>query len=309
MGCLLRCSCFSRTIGTSGRIARLSRRKIHTTATALIPFHSRGKRSSRVSPQHPCVFTPQRTKLSRNDLDAPWTVFAWGKEVEFSTAKVVESQNVTEQITRIMVDIGGLSSGYTTPGQFLQLKVGDGKPAFIAIASPPDANSAVVELLVKKQGEAAEALCGLSEGDDVSASPVMGKGFPVKNIPPEEIKTVFMFATGSGISPVKALIESGALQTGDRKDSILFYGARNKALMAMSDSLSSWEDLGVKVVPVFSEEGKGYVQNVFDGEKENLMGDPASTGVILCGQKEMCQAVTEMMTEAGVDKEKILLNF
>jgi hypothetical protein len=46
----------------------------------------------------------------------------------------------------------------------------------------------------------------------VDVSPVMGKGFPADTVPPEKVSTIILFATGSGISPVKALIESGALE-------------------------------------------------------------------------------------------------
>jgi hypothetical protein len=39
--------------------------------------------------------------------------------------------------------------------------VGEGKPGFFAIASPPDPNNqGLLEFLIKAQGEAAEALAG-----------------------------------------------------------------------------------------------------------------------------------------------------
>jgi len=46
----------------------------------------------------------------------------------------------------------------------------------------------------------------------VDVSPVMGKGFPIAKLPAEQYDTVLLFATGSGIAPVKALIESADLQ-------------------------------------------------------------------------------------------------
>jgi hypothetical protein len=40
-------------------------------------------------------------------------------------------------------------------------QVGEGKPGFFAIASPPDPNNqGLLEFLIKAQGEAAEALAG-----------------------------------------------------------------------------------------------------------------------------------------------------
>lgn len=67
----------------------------------------------------------------------------------------------------------------------------------------------------------------------------------------------------AGISPIKALIESGALQAGQRRDVRLYYGARSPAHLAYASSIPSWEAAGVKVIPVFSEQGGGYVQDAF----------------------------------------------
>ena len=55
----------------------------------------------------------------------------------------------------------------------------------------------------------------------------MGKGFPVDTVPPEDVDTVLLFATGTGIAPVKALIESGALQADKRKDVRLYFGTHD----------------------------------------------------------------------------------
>jgi ferredoxin-NADP reductase len=51
-------------------------------------------------------------------------------------------------------------------------------------------------------------------GDVIDVSPIMGKGFPTQTLPPEQFPYLFIFATGTGIAPIKALIESGDLQVG-----------------------------------------------------------------------------------------------
>ena len=40
----------------------------------------------------------------------------------------------------------------------------------------------------------------------------MGKGFRPERAPAQQFPTCFIFATGSGISPIKALIESNELE-------------------------------------------------------------------------------------------------
>ena len=49
-------------------------------------------------------------------------------------------------------------------------------------------------------------------GGNVDVSHVMGKGFPMDKAPHETIKELLIFATGSGISPIRSLIESGIIQ-------------------------------------------------------------------------------------------------
>ena len=141
------------------------------------------------------------------------------------------------QLQTVVLDIGALGLTYQKGGQFLQLKVGDSSPGFYAIASGPDpGNKGVIELLIKKAGDTAERVCSAPEGaypiltvlaspaqslpaypvrfagSEIQASPVMGKGFPIDKCPPDAFPTLLIFCTGSGISPIRSLIESDALQ-------------------------------------------------------------------------------------------------
>lgn len=190
------------------------------------------------------------------------------------------------------------------------------KPSFLAIASPPSVAVAngVFEFLVKSiAGSTAEMLCQLGKGDVVELSPVMGKGFDTDKIsPPEEYQSVLIFATGSGISPIRSLIESG-FSADKRSDVRLYYGARNLQRMAYQDRFKAWESSGVTIVPVLSKPDDswvgeaGYVQAAFARAKQIYA--PESTGAVLCGQKQMAEEVTSILVDNGVPTDKILKNF
>ncbi len=47
-------------------------------------------------------------------------------------------------------------------------------------------------------------------------------------------------------------------------------------------------------------------QNIFEKDVDSL-SDPTKVGVLLCGQKDMCNAVTELCKKKGV--AEIMLNF
>eukprot|EP01025_Chloroclados_australasicus_P057254 TRINITY_DN7128_c0_g1_i3.p1 TRINITY_DN7128_c0_g1~~TRINITY_DN7128_c0_g1_i3.p1 ORF type:complete len:340 (-),score=26.92 TRINITY_DN7128_c0_g1_i3:456-1322(-) len=148
-------------------------------------------------------------------------------------------------------------------------------------------------------------IIGLKSGDTVMVSPVMGKGFPVDTVPASEYPDMLIFATGSGISPIKALIESGALDASSRTDVRVYYGATDADSMAYLDKIPGWEQTGLKVIKVFSARGEGYVQDVY--AKDTPVAQPSKTCVLLCGQKEMAESVKEILGKQGV--ETFLTNF
>ncbi|KAG5531553.1 hypothetical protein RHGRI_026231 [Rhododendron griersonianum] len=222
-------------------------------------------------------------------------------------------------VTIDVSDTPDVAASHTHAGQYLQLRLPDAenaKPSFLAVASPPSFSAArgEFEFLVKSvAGSTAELLCGLRRGDVVEVTQVMGRGFDVERIsPPEEYSTVLIFATGSGISPIRSLIESG-FSANKRPDVRLYYGARNLQRMAYQDRFKEWESSGVKIVPVLSQPDdnwtgeRGYVQAAFARAKEIL--SPQATGAVLCGQKQMSEEVVSLLVAEGVSSEKILKNF
>ncbi|PRQ40235.1 putative sulfhydrogenase [Rosa chinensis] len=237
----------------------------------------------------------------------------------WTPAPLSRVEPAAESLFHVRVDLSDapdLASSYTRAGQYLQLRVPDvEKPSFLAIASPPAlATKGVFEFLVKSvEGSIAELLCGLKKGDVVELTQAMGKGFEIDQIePPENYPTVLIFATGSGISPIRSLIESG-FNADKRSDVKLFYGARNLDRMAYQDRFKDWEASGVKIVPVLSQphDGwtgqSGYVQAAFTRAKQ--VYNPLSTAAVLCGQKQMAEEVTSILLADGVASEKILKNF
>merc|ERR1719443_2689660 len=128
----------------------------------------------------------------------------------------------------------------------------------------------------------------------------MGKGFPVERA--RDAETVLLFASGSGISPIRALVE-------------LFHGVRDAAHQPYAARLLAWgADLGVRVVEVHSPPApgwsgaRGYVQDALEAERENL-GDLSRAAAFVVGQKEMAEALKAGLGAAGTPEENVLFNF
>lgn len=238
----------------------------------------------------------------------------------WTQAPLTEIEPAAESLFHVTIDVSDapdLAVSHTRPGQYLQLRVPEvEKPSFLAIASPPSFSEArgAFEFLVKSvAGSTAELLCGLKKGDVVELSQVMGRGFDIDRVdPPESFPTLLIFATGSGISPIRSLIESG-FSADKRSDVRLYYGARNLKRMAYQDRFKDWESSGVQIVPVLSQPDgnwageSGYVQAAFTRAKQ--IYSPQSTGAVLCGQKQMTEEITSILVADGVSSEKILKNF
>jgi NAD(P)H-flavin reductase len=217
-----------------------------------------------------------------------------------------------------------LASGYKTPGQYLKIKTGDGKPGFYAIASPPD-NREEMTFLVKEtsnNGFMTEAKAGGS----LDLSSAQGKGFAIEEYFDTyrndwSCTNILLLAAGSGIAPIAAAIESDILslqvtayQTLFERKATLYVGARDEEHLPFRSKFEEWKKRGVEVVPVYSKPsagsgwgGKtGYVQ---DALKTDGIKVPRNTGALLCGQKEMTENCREILLEAGVFEGRVLLNF
>ncbi|PIM98887.1 Ferredoxin--NADP(+) reductase [Handroanthus impetiginosus] len=256
-----------------------------------------------------------RSSLAVSSVAVPQDTTLW------TPSPLINVSPAAESLFHITIDVSEspeLAASYTKAGQYLQLRLQDPntRPSFLAIASPPSvaASKGVFEFLVKSvAGSTAELLCGLQKGDVVELSVVMGKGFDIDQIsPPENYQTVLIFATGSGISPIRALIEAG-FGADKRSDVRLYYGARNLNRMAYQERFKDWESSGVEIVPVLSQPDyswtreRGYVQDAFARAKRIF--SPQSTGAVLCGRRQMAEDVTSILVSDGVPGKRILKNF
>lgn len=242
----------------------------------------------------------------------------WGDDVTFHDASVVANVEAAEGLRLISIEAPpDVSEPFQRAGQFVQAKPSaDAKPSFYAISSPPTSGSGgQLEFLIKNADSNAW-ITGASAGDVVQLSPAMGKGFDVKCEAWEksDVNQVSLFATGSGVAPMRAVIESEALAG---KVCRFYYGARSESGMAYTDRFDSWKKKGIEVVPLLSQGDnnwggrRGYVQDVMKEDEERGEGFvlAARHGALLCGQKEMVEAVRKVYSELGVPEDRTLLNF
>ena len=243
----------------------------------------------------------------------------WGPDPIWTSSEITSSEmgNLSKESQTVTVSVSPeTAEEFKVGGQYVQIRPNeDTKPLFLAISSPPDAENARFEFLIKKTDDNSWMTDGSASGLEISQ--VLGGGFPVK----EELdgikydfpcQNILLFAAGSGIAPIRSAIESGDLQTSGARTARLYYGARSEDDLCFVDKFPLWEKSGVEVVPVLSQPSEswqgrtGYVQNALE---EDGVPVPRNTGALMCGMKGMTEAVTDILTKAGTFEGRILTNF
>lgn len=242
---------------------------------------------------------------------------------DWSSCKVISNRREAEGLRFVEIEVSpALSALYTSPGQYVKIKLGEGKPGFYAIASPPDLRP-VLQFLIKETDSNAY-IAKSQSGTSLDLSAPQGKGFTITESFDKykyEFPTtnVLLLATGSGIAPIAAAIDYphlGLRKIGPNslfeRKATLYIGARSEDHLPFTSKFSQWEDKGVKIVPVLSKPSNswtgntGYVQEVLKSQGVQV---PRNTGALLVGQRGMVDNVKELLLDAGVFEGRICLNF
>jgi sulfhydrogenase subunit gamma (sulfur reductase) len=228
----------------------------------------------------------------------------------FERVPVLEAWDETPTLRAIRLDLGPLAGSHSLPGQVVKVRAPAGE-AYFALASAPGRGGAA-DLLVKRGGRIAdEVVAAALPGARLEVTAPFGKGFPVAEA---EGRDVLLFAAGSGIAPVRALIQylAGARHRHGRIT--LFYGQRRGGDFAFRREHLDWERSGVRVVlcPSGADDAwqgvRGRVQEV---ARSLAFGGvaPEAAVAFVCGMSAMVNDVKATLKEAGVPPERVHLNF
>ncbi len=183
--------------------------------------------------------------------------------------------------------------GHASAGQFTTATLPDGRRAFFALANDP---GAPVELLIKLQGEVADALAATPIGAPVALSPAMGRGFGV----PDSPEPLVLLIAGSGLSAVRALIRR-ELALGLPRPVQLRLGVFTLDHVPFAADVEAWARAGVDVRLVLGTPppgwagAAGFVQHV--ARDEGLIR--AGHHLVVCGFGEMVDEVRALAEAAG----------
>lgn len=230
---------------------------------------------------------------------------------EFLPASVLDAWDETGSLRGIRLALpAGVAHLHVRPGQVVKVRTRSGE-GFFALASAPDPGG-TAELLVKRGGRVAdEAIAAAAPGASLELTAPFGKGFPVEEA---EGRDVLLFAAGSAIGPIRALVQHLAAHRNRFGRVTLFYGQRRGAEFAYRAEQLEWERRGVRVVlcPSGEEDAwpgvRGRVQQVaralaFGGSS------PEETVAFVAGMTAMIDDVRRTLAASGVPPGRVHANF
>lgn len=203
-----------------------------------------------------------------------------------------------------------LAHEHTRPGQVVKLRTGAGE-AFFALASAP-APGGTAELLVKRGAPVADAVIAAAvPGGTLEATRPFGNGFPVEDA---DGRDVLLFAAGSAIGPVRALLQHLMTHRNRFGRVTLFYGQRRGEEFAYRSEHLDWERKGIRVVLCPSAEGdawKGVRGRVQQVARSLAFGGapPGDAAVFVSGMASMIDDVRRTLAAAGVPPGRVHANF
>jgi NAD(P)H-flavin reductase len=152
---------------------------------------------------------------------------------------------------------------------------------------------------------------GAEPGRAIALSRPFGEGFPVEDA---EGRDVLLFAAGSAIGPIRALVQHLMVHRNRFGRVTLFYGQRRGAEFAYRGEHLDWERRGVRVVLCPSGEDdawqgvRGRVQEV--ARSLAFGGAPPGEAVaFVSGMTAMVDDVRRTLAAAGVPPEHVHVNF
>jgi len=226
-------------------------------------------------------------------------------------ATVLDAWDETPLLRAVDLELpASLAAAHSRPGQVVKVRTGAGE-GYFALASAPSGDRHV-SLLVKRGGRVADAAISAARpGAAIEVSAPFGNGFPVE----EAIgRDVLLFAAGSGIAPIRALVQHILAHRADFKRVTLFYGQRRGGDFAYAREHLAWERGGIRVVLCPSREDdawrglRGRVQEV---ARTLALGgtSPGDAVAFVCGMTAMVDDVRATLGRSGLPPGRVHLNF
>ncbi len=243
--------------------------------------------------------------------NADVVISAAAKGLEFASAAVVEARvksvvPLTADITHLTLQVSESAPLDYRPGQYMNILLEDGSARSFSMASARLPDNMVDFHIRRIQG-------GFFTGEQLLA---MQPQMPLCiEIPlgtfcyhEDDWRPLIMVATGTGLAPIKAILES-LLDNDDCPPVSLYWGMRSEADLYLSQEIESWQGrlYEFNFIPVLSRAGaewqgrRGYVQHAVIDDFDDL----SEHAVYMCGSPDMIAEAKSLFAGKGASLDHI----
>ncbi|MDD5058045.1 MAG: CDP-6-deoxy-delta-3,4-glucoseen reductase [Sideroxydans sp.] len=207
--------------------------------------------------------------------------------VKMLPCRVEKMSKVTDDVMVLSLKLPANERLQFLAGQYIDILQKDDKPRSFSLANAPH-DDAFLELHIRNIAGGKftnHVFNGMKERDILRIKGPLGSFY----LHEDSDKPIVFVASGTGIAPVKAIIEH-AIHIGFKREMHFYWGVRKVADLYMLDKIKSWEAHGIKFVPVVSDEAwsgrTGFVHQAVLEDFKDLSG----YAVYACGAPVVVEA-------------------
>lgn len=223
---------------------------------------------------------------------------------EYKKARVIKKDLLASTYFDIVIET--VESFNFIAGQFITIKVTDKLVRSYSIAGKVRDNQFGLMVDVKPGGEGSKYFQSLAVGDQIEYIGPAG-AFVLKE---DEGNEIVLLGTGSGITPLKAMIEEGLYVKPTNKKMTLYFGLRFKEDLFWNDYFNGiaerFENFTFKMCLSKPDESwKGASGHITKLLANDYADDTSTLSAYLCGNGKMIEEVKEYLLSKGTPENRI----
>lgn len=190
-------------------------------------------------------------------------------------------------------------------GQFLQLSLPKIGEAPISVSG---FGLGYMDFTIRAVGKVTDELFKLQSGDKIFLRGAYGKGWPVEKF---KNKNLIIIAGGTGVAPVRSMINKFYIEEDYVKSLNLIFGFKNADSILFKPELDKWKEKFNTIYTLDKGEKDGWEQGLVTNHLSKLPLDSFEDNyeVIIVGPPVMMHFTALEMLKLGVPEEKIWVSF
>ena len=196
-------------------------------------------------------------------------------------------------------------TGDVKPGQFFEVSIPKYGEAPISVSGiGPD----TVDLTIRKVGKVTNQIFENFEGNTLPLRGPYGNGFDIEHYKGKEL---FIIAGGTGLSPVKGIVDYFSNHPGEAKDTTLIAGFKSPDDILFKQDFEQWEKTikVIKTVDTAPEGYQGLTGIVTKYIPELPVKDPDNAVFIIVGPPIMMKFTVIEVQKRGIRDQNIWISY